>query len=138
MLQTTVTRNIEFGDVDLTGAMWHGAYARYYEHARCKLLEDLGISYQTILCNGFQIPVVSLKIKFIRPCHFNQKILISAKIEPSEHMLIIKYEIRDFETKEKLSSAETKHMAFSNDIQKALYQLPNFILSKIGNYNNEQ
>ncbi len=131
-LKETIVRNIEFGDVDLTGAMWHGGYIRYYEDARCHLLDKLGFSYETILSNGFQIPVVSLKIKFIRPCHFNQKISITAEIMPSEHMIIVKHEIRDFFTQKKLSTAETRHMAFCNETKTALFRLPEFILEKIG------
>ena len=93
------------------------------------------VSYETILSNGYQIPVISMQMRYIHPCRYNQKVEITATIKPSIRMLIIEYEMRDSESHLKLSTAETKHLAFSNEKQSALFKLPNFMLKKLGEIN---
>jgi acyl-CoA thioester hydrolase len=127
----TITRNISFCDVDFTGVMWHGNYIKYFEDARCNLFEKLGFSYETILSKGYGVPIISMKIKYIRPCTYNQKINIEAAFEESEHLLIVKHEMRDVRTNEKICRAETRQVAFCLETQKSLLQLPDFILMKL-------
>jgi acyl-CoA thioester hydrolase len=111
--------------------MWHGNYAKYFEDARCRLFEKLGFSYEIILAEGYGVPIISMKIKYMRPCKYNQEINIEAVLEKSEHLLIVKHEMRDARTDEKVSRAETRHMAFCLRTQKSLLKLPDFILTKV-------
>jgi acyl-CoA thioester hydrolase len=37
--QTSVDLEIPFHDVDMMQVVWHGHYAKYFEIARCALLE---------------------------------------------------------------------------------------------------
>lgn len=134
-LKETIVRRVDFCDVDCTGAMWHGAYFKYYEDARCSLLKKLGFSYQDILREGFQIPIVSLKIKYSRLCRFDQLLAVTATLSKAEHMLFIDYEIRDHDTKEKMSTAETKHAVYNIEEGRALFDLPDFITEKLAKYN---
>jgi acyl-CoA thioester hydrolase len=127
----TISRSVLFCDVDFTGVMWHGNYTKYFEDARCRLFEKLGFSYETILSKGYGVPVISMKIKYIRPCVYNQKISVEAGLEESEHFLVVKHKIRDFCTNEKISQAETRHVAFCLETQKSLLRLPDFILAKV-------
>jgi acyl-CoA thioester hydrolase len=130
-MKEIITRIIPFCDVDATGVMWHGSYVRYFEEARCRLFEKCGFSYETILANGYQLPVISLKIKYVKPCGYNQKINITAKLEKSEHIMIVVHEIADAETSEKMSEAETRHIAFCSETKRSLLRLPDFILDKM-------
>jgi len=54
--------------------VWHGNYARYLEVARCKFLDDIDYNYLAMRDSGFVFPVVDLKIRFIKPLVFGQKI----------------------------------------------------------------
>lgn len=127
----TITKNVSFCDIDVTGAMWHGNYAKYFEEARCALLEKIGIPYEVILSKEYEIPIISMKIKYISPCRYNQKLDIEASLSRSEHLLIVNHEMRDFYTKKILSKAETRHMAFCLKTKKGTLTLPDFILEKI-------
>lgn len=135
-MQETITRRIDFCDVDLTGVMWHGNYCRYYEDARCQLLKKLGFSYQEIYNRNYQIPLVHLEIKYSRPCHFDQEIAITAELVKADHFLVIKYVIKDKETGKTMSEAETKHAFYDSQKKRALINVPEFIaekLKKLGN-----
>ena len=49
---------------DHAGVMWHGAYLNLLEEARIDALNKVGISYSQLSNQGFEIPVVSLEIKY--------------------------------------------------------------------------
>lgn len=130
-MKHTMTITIPFYDVDSLKVVWHGRYVKYFEDARGELLEKIGCSYQKITELGFALPVVSMDIKYLRPCVCNQKINVNVSLEKSNHFLITKYEIRDFLNNELLCKAEVKQMAFDLKNMKSLYKLPEFLLSAI-------
>lgn len=130
-MKETITRRIDFCDVDMTGVMWHGNYCRYYEDARCQLLKKLGLSYQEIYERNYQIPLVHLEIKYSRPCRFDQEIIITAELVRADHFLVIKYVIKDKETGKVMSSAETKHAFYDGQKGRALINAPKFIIEKL-------
>ena len=130
-MQETITRRIEFCDVDLTGVMWHGNYCKYYEDARCQLLKKLGFSYDEIYKRNYQIPLICLKIKYSRPCLFDQEITITAELVKADHFLVIRYTIRDKETGKIMSTAETKHAFYDSQNKRALINAPKFITEKL-------
>lgn len=130
-MKETVTRKIDFCDVDLTGVMWHGNYCKYLEDARCHLLERLGFSYSEIYKRNYQIPLVCLKIKYSRPCCFDQEITITAELVKADHFLVIKYVIKDKETGKVISKAETKHAFYDSQKKRALINAPEFIAEKL-------
>ncbi len=49
---------------DHAGVMWHGAYLNLLEEARIDALNKIGISYSKLSKQGFEIPVISLNIKY--------------------------------------------------------------------------
>ena len=49
---------------DHAGVMWHGAYLNLLEEVRIDALNKVGISYSQLSKEGFEIPVVSLEIKY--------------------------------------------------------------------------
>ncbi len=132
-MQETIIRRIDFCDVDMTGVMWHGNYCKYYEDARCHLLKKLGFSYQEIYERNHQIPLICLKIKYSRPCYFDQEISVTAELVKADHFLVIKYIIKDNETGKLISKAETKHAFYDAQKKRALINAPEFILQKIQN-----
>lgn len=132
-MQETIIRRIDFCDVDMTGVMWHGNYCKYYEDARCHLLKKLGFSYQEIYERNHQIPLICLKIKYSRPCYFDQEISVTAELVKADHFLVIKYIIKDNETGKLISKAETKHAFYDAQKKRALINAPEFIRQKIQN-----
>ena len=135
-MQETIVRRIDFCDVDMTGVMWHGNYCKYYEEARCQLLEKLGFSYQEIYKRHYQIPLICLKIKHSRPCHFDQEVAITAELVKADHFLVIKYIIKDQRTGTLLSKAETKHAFYDGNKKRALINTPKFIEEKLKGLNS--
>ena len=49
---------------DHAGVMWHGSYFNFLEEARIDALNKVGISYSQLSKKGFEIPVITAKIKY--------------------------------------------------------------------------
>ena len=63
---------------DHAGVMWHGSYINFLEEVRIDALNKLGISYSRLSKEGFEIPVVSINIKYkIAFLHGETMILMS-------------------------------------------------------------
>ena len=55
-----------FHDVDSIGVAWHGHYAKYFEIARCALLDSFGYGYNAMRESGFSWPVIDMRIRYVK------------------------------------------------------------------------
>lgn len=67
-----VTFEIPFSDVDQHGVLHHPKYLNYLEQARIKLLDNLGLSYQLWIEQGYMLPVSELQIRYLAPLKMGQ------------------------------------------------------------------
>ncbi len=49
---------------DHAGVMWHGSYLNFLEEGRIDALNKVGMSYSKLSKKGFEIPVISVNIKY--------------------------------------------------------------------------
>ena len=127
------TKIIPFYDVDPMRVVWHGNYVKYLEDARCAFLAEKNLTYQDMEDMGYAFPIVEMKIKYIRPCLFEQKIDICTMLVAYDNFLTFKYEIQDAQTHQKLCTAETKQMCISIETKETLFEIPEIIQKKLEN-----
>lgn len=94
-LQHKTTIKVPFFDVDSMNIVWHGHYLKYFEVARCELLEKLGYGYMAMADSGFQFPIVDVHIKYVQALRFNQDIVVTSTLKEWEYRLKIDYLISD-------------------------------------------
>ena len=123
---------VPFYDLDPMNVVWHGNYIKYLECGRCALLADNSMTYDDMERLGFVFPVVTLRVKYVKPAHFGQKIIVKTTHVPNENFLVFKYEILDAVTRHKLCVAETKQMAVDMKTRESCFQLPEPFLTKFG------
>ena len=87
--QTSVDLEIPFHDVDMMSVVWHGHYAKYFEIARCALLEKIDYNYPQMRDSGYAWPVIDLNMRYIKPAVFGQVITVRAHIIEWENRLKI-------------------------------------------------
>ncbi|MCF6765867.1 acyl-CoA thioesterase [Thiotrichales bacterium 19S3-7] len=121
---------IAFFDVDSMRIVWHGNYIKYLEIARCRLLDKLGYNYLDMEEEGLIWPVIDMRIKYIKPIHFKQVILIDASVVEYENRLKIQYVIYDKETLDKLTKAYSIQVAVNHKTSQMYYQSPKHIIDK--------
>ncbi len=125
-------KTIPFYDVDPMQVVWHGNYIKYMEEARCAYLSTKDMTYTDMEKIGYAFPIVELKIKYIHPCIFGQKILIKIDLEPCTNFLFFKYKIQNAQTGQKLCEAQTKQMCVSIETKESFYEIPDLILKQLG------
>jgi acyl-CoA thioester hydrolase len=107
----TVAITVPFHDIDSLGVVWHGHYAKYFELARCELLESFDYGYAAMRESGFSWPVIDLHVRYVRSIGYGQRIRVSATLREWEHRLLIDYLITDDATGERLTRGRSSQVA---------------------------
>ena len=123
---------VPFHDCDPMGIVWHGNYVRYFELARCALLETIGYNYDHMAESGYSWPVIDLQLRYIKPCVFKQKVVIHAKVVEWEYRLKIAYAIRDAVTGARLTKGHSVQVAVDVATQEMQLNSPRVLLQKLG------
>jgi acyl-CoA thioester hydrolase len=111
-LTAEVECTVEFYDVDSMEVVWHGNYIKYFEKARCALLNKIGYGYREMKVSGYAFPVIDLSLKYIKPLYFGDRVRIKAVLDEYENRIRIKYELSHPETGEITTKGVTTQMAY--------------------------
>ena len=123
---------IPFHDVDSMKIVWHGRYVKYFELARCELLDSFNYGYMAMLDSGYMWPVVDMRIKYVRPLRFEQKIIIETELKEWENRIKINYTVKDQLTGEKLTKGYTTQIAVDLNTEEMLFESPDILAHKLG------
>ena len=111
--------------------VWHGNYVQFFEQARCALLDLIDYNYPQMDASGYVWPVVDMRVKYVRPCRFGQKIQITATLIEYENRMKIGYLITDAQTSEKLTKGFTIQVAVEKASGEMLFRSPDFLIDKL-------
>lgn len=110
----TYERKAFYHETDQMGVIHHSNYLRWLEEARIFFLDNLGLSYKKMEEIGIISPVVSIKLDYVKPVHFDDYVLIDMKvIKYTGVKMIFEYVIRDKSTNDVMVRAESSH-CFTN------------------------
>jgi acyl-CoA thioester hydrolase len=87
----TVAVKIPFHDLDPVGIVWHGNYSKYFEIARCALLESFDYNYDEMARSGYSWPVIDLHLRYVKAARFGETLQVRASLREWEHRLRIDY-----------------------------------------------
>lgn len=121
-----------FHDCDPMHVVWHGNYFKYFEVARCALLQRYDYDYPQMRESGYLWPVVDARVKYIRPLLYGQQLMVRATITEWENRLKIVYEIRDAGTEQVLTRAHTIQVAVDAATNEMLYLCPSVLWDRLG------
>jgi acyl-CoA thioester hydrolase len=130
--QAEVAVVIPFHDVDLMGVAWHGHYAKYFEIARCALLDRISYNYQEMKDSGFAWPIIEMKLRYAKPARFGQRVMVRARLVEYELRLKIDYVITDAESGERLTKGHTVQVAVDAQAEELLLSSPAILYEKLG------
>jgi acyl-CoA thioester hydrolase len=123
---------VPFFDVDLMEIVWHGHYVKYFEIARCALLDQIGYNYMQMRDSGYTWPVIDLRIRYAKPAKFGQKLIVRADIGEWENRLKINYRILDKQTGVRLTRGHTYQVAVDSATGEMCYESPAILWEKLG------
>ncbi|MDR1277355.1 MAG: acyl-CoA thioesterase [Treponema sp.] len=122
---------VEFYDVDSMEIVWHGNYVKYFEKARCALLDKIGYGYQEMRASGYAFPVTDLRLKFIRPLRFRERVRARAILEEYENRIRIKYELYNAETGALTTRGLSTQMAYDIAASDSRFECPRVFVDKV-------
>jgi acyl-CoA thioester hydrolase len=131
-ISAEVIIEVPFHDVDIMNIVWHGHYSKYFEIARCKLLDKIDYNYVQMKESGYAWPVIDHRLRYIKPARFQQKICVKATIIEWENRLRISYLVTDQTTGEKLTKGRTDMVAVKIATEEMQFASPDILLQKIG------
>jgi len=130
--QTSIDIQIPFHDVDMMEVVWHGHYIKYFEIARCALLEKIDYNYPQMRNSGFIWPIIDLGIRYARPAVFGQIVTVKAQIVEWENRLKINYLITDKDTGSRLTKGHSIQVAVDVATQEMCFASPAVLFEKLG------
>jgi acyl-CoA thioester hydrolase len=132
MKPCSVALQIPFHDVDAMEVVWHGHYPKYFEIARCALLDEIDYNYRQMKESGYAWPVVDMQVKFARPARFGQRVTVTATVAEWENRLKLKYRIEDSATGERLTVGHTVQVAVDMKAGEMCFVSPPVLFRKLG------
>lgn len=131
MISAEVVILPQFYDLDPMNVVWHGNYPRFLEQARCALLDKIGYNYQQMVDSGFAWPIVDMQLKYVRPIHFAQAIVVRATLTEYENRACIDYRILDQASGEVLTKARTVQLAIAVETGELQFVSPAVFAEKV-------
>lgn len=123
--------DVPFYDVDSCNVVWHGHYAKYFERARCQLLDRVGYNYLDMQRDGYFFPVVDMQVRYIQPLTFTQAFHIETTLAEWENRLVMKYLVRDGDSGERLTRGSTTQVAVNRADNQLLFDCPPELVQKV-------
>ncbi|MFG0637753.1 acyl-CoA thioesterase [Acinetobacter soli] len=130
-MQAEVIIEVPFHDVDAMNVVWHGYYLKYFEIARCKLLDQFDYNYRQMQASGYLWPVIESHVKYVQCIQFQQKIRVRAILKEWETRLKIEYVIFDNETGQRLTKGYTTQVAVDIQSKAMCFQSPKILFERL-------
>jgi acyl-CoA thioester hydrolase len=131
MISADIEASAQFYDLDPMQVVWHGNYPRFLEEARCALLDRIGYNYPEMERSGYAWPIVDLRVKYVRPIRFAQRIRVTATLVEYENRLRIEYRIHDETSGETLTKATTIQLAVEVSSGELCLESPAALVDKV-------
>ena len=131
VLQAEVELTVPFFDVDMMEVVWHGHYVKYFEEARCALLDKLGHNYRQMREAGYAWPVIDLQVRYVRGAQFGQRIRVRADLVEWENRLKINYLITDVATGERMTRGSSVQVAVEIATREMQFASPAVFVSAV-------
>ena len=103
-------RKINYYETDKMGIVHHSNYIRFFEEARCDLLDVYGLPYDVMEDKGIMSPVLGVSCKYKQHVTYGDTIQIHAFIKEFTGVkFTVAYEIYNKETSKLCVTGESNH-----------------------------
>ncbi|MDR0289557.1 MAG: acyl-CoA thioesterase [Treponema sp.] len=122
---------VEFYDVDSMRIVWHGNYIKYFEKARCALLDKIGYGYSEMEESGWAFPVTGISAKYVNSLRFRDLVRARAQLTEYENCLKIKYELYNAKTGQLCTKGDSTQMAINMITGESSMICPQIFIDKV-------
>lgn len=108
MIESKSTIRVRYAETDMMGVVYHGSYIPWLEVGRTDMFRNAGLSYRELEKKGYQLPVLSIEVKYHQPAVYDDEIEIAVVLNERPLLRIhLNYELRRGE--ELIATASTEH-----------------------------
>lgn len=115
---------VSFCDLDPMNIVWHGNYLKYLELARSELFEYINYSYEQMHRDNIAYPIAKMDLKYISSAKLHDELNVKCILKEIEPAIIIKYEITNSKTKQKIFCASSMQICIDINTNETLYKAP--------------
>ena len=123
---------VPFHDLDPVGIVWHGNYTKYFEIARCALLESFGYNYDEMARSGYSWPVIDLHLRYVKAARFAETLNIAANLREWEHRLRIDYLATDATSGLRVCKGTSIQVAVDLKTHEMCLKSPDILFQRLG------
>ncbi|WP_196139662.1 thioesterase family protein [Aliikangiella sp. G2MR2-5] len=131
-LTTEIEIKVPFYDLDPMNVVWHGNYVKYFEKARCALLEKYDYDYVQMRDSGYMWPIIDMRLKYVNYASFGQVVKCRATITEVENRLKIEYLIYCPESGKRLTKGYTMQVAVDLETMEMQLVSPSVLKERLG------
>ena len=103
-------RKINYYETDKMGVVHHSNYIRFFEEARCDLLDTCGLPYNVMEENGIMSPVLGVSCKYKQHVTYGDTIQVHAYVKEFTGVkFTVAYEIYNKATSNLCVTGESNH-----------------------------
>lgn len=107
---------IQYYETDQMKIVHHSNYIRWFEEARCALLDAVGCGYETVEQRGIVSPVLGVSAEYKSMARFGETVVIDASVSLYNGFRFnITYTVCDRESRDVRCIGETRHCFLSAD-----------------------
>jgi acyl-CoA thioester hydrolase len=128
----SVAIKVPFHDLDPVGIVWHGNYAKYFEIARCALLETFNYNYDQMAASGFAWPIIDLHMRYVKAARFAETLNIAASLREWEYRLRIDYLVTDASSGLRVCKGTSIQVAVDMKTHEMCLRSPEVIFQRLG------
>lgn len=132
LVSAEVEIQVPFHDLDPLEVVWHGHHVKYFEVARCALLDRIDYSFPQMKASGYAWPVIELFVRYAHALRFGQIIRVRADLVECEFRLKVAYLVTDTQTGQRLARGHTIQVAVSAATGEMCLASPEILLGKMG------
>jgi len=107
---------VRYAETDAMGVAHHSAYVPWLEMGRVEWLRAAGLAYRDLETEGYDLPVVELRVRYVAPARFDDALVVRAALEDMRSRSVrFVYEIVTAEPRPRqLANAMTRHLCIRN------------------------
>ncbi len=128
----SVDIKVPFHDLDPVGIVWHGNYTKYFEIARCALLESFNYNYDQMALSGYSWPVIDLHLRYVKAARFAENLKVRASLREWEHRLRIDYLASDAASGLRVCKGTSIQVAVNMATHEMCLRSPDIIFQRLG------
>lgn len=130
MIKNQIKLRVRYGETDQMGYVYYGNYAQFFEVGRVEWLRALGVSYKSLEESGIMLPVIELKINYMKPAKYDDLLTITTILSKKPLVKIeFDFEVRN-ENNDLLTTGYTS-LVFMDMAKNRPIKAPKYLLDQI-------